>query len=116
MRWLKSYIYIHVKHAKDSSSLPLYPIQDNVNSTDYDFDGPLYTLTWFVYEFVISVLTIHKQEYSICKPVWSLLSVSCGLAPLLSSMSTVLLSPSNDAYISAVLYKHGISKLQKCTK
>lgn len=110
-------MYIHVKCAKDSSSLPLYPIQDNVNNcTDYDFDGPLYTLTWFVCEFVISVLTIHKQEYSICKPVWSLLSVSWGLAPLLSSMSTVLLSPSNDAYISAVLYKHGISKLQKCTK
>lgn len=51
MRWLKSYMYINnvhscIKCAKDSSSLPLYPIQDNVNNcTDYDFDGPLYTLT-----------------------------------------------------------------------
>lgn len=36
-------------------------------------------------------------------PVWSLLSVSCGLAPLFRSISTVMESPSNDAYINAVL-------------
>lgn len=37
-------IYVHVKHAKDSSSLPLCPLQDKVDCTDYDFDvdGPLY--------------------------------------------------------------------------
>ena len=31
-------IYVHVKHAKDSSSLPLCPLQDKVDCTDYDFD------------------------------------------------------------------------------
>ena len=53
------------------------------------------------FEKIVQQLLFLRNHLNI--PVWSLLSVSCGLAPLFRSISTVTESPSNEAYISAVL-------------